>query len=211
MPGAVFSPIAHRLRVPGGVCPLHVGDTWLEPFAGARMEDLREADHPGLHRYCETRGVPALIDAIVEKVRARNRIACERESVVVTAGDITLNAVAAVGTLVTPDTLPVANVTASVSVNGATLTGDDITLNAAAALVSSVANLAPSPAAGLLANMSADVAVTGNSTITAAGAFTATATSNVNSTVLANAVPGAGVVENGTALPVITWAGVRRP
>jgi N-succinyldiaminopimelate aminotransferase len=86
MPGAVFSPIAHRLRVPGSVCPLHVGDTWLEPFAGARMEDLREAEHPGLHRYCETRGLPALVDAIVEKVRARNRIPCERESVVVTAG-----------------------------------------------------------------------------------------------------------------------------
>jgi N-succinyldiaminopimelate aminotransferase len=86
MAGAVFSPIADRLRIPGSVCPLHVGDTWLEPFAGARMEDLREADHPGLHRYCETRGVPELVDAIVEKVRAQNRIPCERESVVVTAG-----------------------------------------------------------------------------------------------------------------------------
>jgi N-succinyldiaminopimelate aminotransferase len=50
------------------------------------MEDLRVAEHPGLHRYCETRGWPALVDAIVEKVRARNRIPCERESVVVTAG-----------------------------------------------------------------------------------------------------------------------------
>ncbi|TMA22203.1 MAG: pyridoxal phosphate-dependent aminotransferase, partial [Deltaproteobacteria bacterium] len=61
MPGAVFSPIADRMReVPGGVCPLHVGDTWMEPFAGGRMQDLFEADHPGLHRYCETRGIPAL-------------------------------------------------------------------------------------------------------------------------------------------------------
>jgi N-succinyldiaminopimelate aminotransferase len=86
MPGAVFSPIAHHLRVPGNLCPLHVGDTWLDPFPGARMEDLRVADHPGLHRYCETRGLPALVDAIVEKVRTRNAIPCERESVVVTAG-----------------------------------------------------------------------------------------------------------------------------
>jgi N-succinyldiaminopimelate aminotransferase len=86
MPGAVFSPIAHRLRVPSGICPLHVGDTWMEPFEGARMQDLSEAEHPGLHRYCETRGVPALIDAIVEKARARNRIACERASVDVPAG-----------------------------------------------------------------------------------------------------------------------------
>lgn len=86
MPGAVFSPLAHRLAVPGGVCPLHVGDTWLEPFEGGRMQDLLETDHPGLHRYCETRGVPALVDAIVEKVRTRNRMACERASIVVTAG-----------------------------------------------------------------------------------------------------------------------------
>jgi N-succinyldiaminopimelate aminotransferase len=87
MPGAVFSPIAGRMRdVPGGVCPLHVGDTWMEPFAGGRMQDLSEADHPGLHRYCETRGIPALIDALVEKVRARNGLRCERDNVLVTAG-----------------------------------------------------------------------------------------------------------------------------
>ncbi len=87
MPGAVFSPIADRLRaVPGGVCPLHVGDTWLPPFSGARMEDLREADHPGLHRYCETRGIPALVEALVEKVRARNGLRCDPGNVLVTAG-----------------------------------------------------------------------------------------------------------------------------
>jgi len=102
MPGAVFSPIAHRLRVPGSVCPLHVGDTWLEPFEGGRMQDLRELEHPGLHRYCETRGVPELVDAIVEKVRARNRIPCERDSVVVTAG-ATGGLGAALGAIASPD------------------------------------------------------------------------------------------------------------
>jgi N-succinyldiaminopimelate aminotransferase len=87
MPGAVFSPIAGRLReVAGEVCPLHVGDTWMEPFAGGRMQDLSEADHPGLHRYCETRGIPALIDALVEKVRVRNGLRCETGNVLVTAG-----------------------------------------------------------------------------------------------------------------------------
>ena len=87
MPGAVFSPVAGRLReMPGGLCPLHVGDTWMEPFTGGRMQDLSESDHPGLHRYCETRGVPALIDALVEKVRAKNGLRCERENVLVTAG-----------------------------------------------------------------------------------------------------------------------------
>jgi aspartate/methionine/tyrosine aminotransferase len=87
MPGAVFSPLARQLdALAGDLVPLHVGDTWLEPFAGARMEDLRESDHPGLHRYSETQGLRAMVDAILEKVRARNGIACERRSVLVTAG-----------------------------------------------------------------------------------------------------------------------------
>ena len=87
MPGAVFSPIAGRLREGAGeVCPLHVGDTWMEPFTGGRMQDLAEADYPGLHRYCETRGIPALIEALVDKVRARNGLRCETGNVLVTAG-----------------------------------------------------------------------------------------------------------------------------
>jgi N-succinyldiaminopimelate aminotransferase len=87
MSGAVFSPVAARLAdLRSLVCPLHVGDTWLQPFAGSRMEDLREAEHPDLHRYSETQGLPELISALVEKVRERNRIACERASVLVTAG-----------------------------------------------------------------------------------------------------------------------------
>jgi N-succinyldiaminopimelate aminotransferase len=102
MPGAVFSPLADRMReVPGGVCPLHVGDTWMEPFAGARMEDLVVADHPGLHRYGDTRGRPDLVDAIVEKVRAKNGLACESENVLVAAG-ATGALGAAVGAITSP-------------------------------------------------------------------------------------------------------------
>lgn len=87
MPGAVFSPVAHRLaELRSSVCPLHVGDTWLQPFAGSRMQDLLEAEHPDLHRYSETQGLPALISALVEKVRTRNQIPCERGSVLVSAG-----------------------------------------------------------------------------------------------------------------------------
>jgi aspartate/methionine/tyrosine aminotransferase len=84
---SVFSPLAHRLaRREGPIFPLHVGDTWMEPFEGGRMEDLTVAEHPGMHRYCETRGIPSLVDAIVEKARSRNRLPCERESVLVAAG-----------------------------------------------------------------------------------------------------------------------------
>ena len=87
MPGAVFSPIAHRMReVPGGVCPLHVGDTWMPPFEGARMESLTEADHPGMHRYCDTQGLASLREAIAAKLRARNALEVGADDVLVTAG-----------------------------------------------------------------------------------------------------------------------------
>jgi aspartate/methionine/tyrosine aminotransferase len=85
MPGAVYTPF-DLTKATRPVIALHVGDTWMEPCAGARMEDLNERDFPGLHRYVETRGIPALVDALVEKVRERNRLACERANVLVTAG-----------------------------------------------------------------------------------------------------------------------------
>jgi N-succinyldiaminopimelate aminotransferase len=73
----------------------------MEPFVGGRMEDLRQADHPGLNRYSPTQGVPPLVDAIVEKVRSRNQLACERNSVLVAAG-ATGALCAAVGMLAAP-------------------------------------------------------------------------------------------------------------
>jgi N-succinyldiaminopimelate aminotransferase len=102
MPEVVFAPVAERFDPAAAeLVPLHVGDTWMEPFTGARMQDLREAEHPGLHRYSETQGVPALVDAIVEKVRARNAIPCERDSILVAAG-ATGALGAAVGMLAAP-------------------------------------------------------------------------------------------------------------
>jgi N-succinyldiaminopimelate aminotransferase len=71
---------------PGPLVPLHVGDTWMEPFEGARMQDLRVEEHPGMHRYGPTQGLPALVDAIVEKTRTANQLRCERDSVLVAAG-----------------------------------------------------------------------------------------------------------------------------
>jgi len=85
MPAAVYAPTA-RAAVRRDVCPLNVGDTWMEPFVGGRMEDIHQRDHPGVNRYSPPKGLPDLVDAIVEKVRTRNGIACERESVLVAAG-----------------------------------------------------------------------------------------------------------------------------
>ncbi len=87
MPGAVYSPFADAARRRSDhVHPLHVGDTWMTPFEGGRLEDLETAALPGLHNYCDTRGWPPLVDAIVGKVRERNDLVIERESVLVSAG-----------------------------------------------------------------------------------------------------------------------------
>jgi aspartate/methionine/tyrosine aminotransferase len=85
--GAVYSALAHRLAShQGEVYPLHVGDTWMEPAEGCRMEDLRVAEYPGMHRYAAPQGMPALIDAIVERTRERSGAPTERENVLVATG-----------------------------------------------------------------------------------------------------------------------------
>jgi len=103
MPGAVYSRIGGRLRTmdPADVYPLHVGDTWMEPLESARMEALRVAEHPGMHRYTSTHGLPALVDGIVEKARARNGLPAERAGVLITAG-ATGGLGAAVGMMAAP-------------------------------------------------------------------------------------------------------------
>jgi len=85
--GNVYSALAHKLaNYKGEVYPLHVGDTWMEPAEGARMEDLHVSEYPGMHRYAAPQGMPALIDAIVEQSRQRTGVPTERENVLVTTG-----------------------------------------------------------------------------------------------------------------------------
>jgi N-succinyldiaminopimelate aminotransferase len=99
IPGAVYSPFAQRLPRSGAPpVPLHVGDTWLPPCLGTRMQDLTSDEYPDLHRYGPTAGVPALQDALVEKLRTHNGIACERDEVLVGAGatGVLANAVGAI-------------------------------------------------------------------------------------------------------------------
>jgi N-succinyldiaminopimelate aminotransferase len=87
IPGSVYSALAGRLaRHAGETYPLHIGDTWMEPAEGCRMEDLRVAERPGLHRYAPVHGTHELLDAIVERERARTGLALEREDVLVAAG-----------------------------------------------------------------------------------------------------------------------------
>ena len=87
MPGAVYSPFADRIaNHPGPLAPLHVGDTWRDPIVCARAESMSSETIPRLHAYCDTRGVPSLIEAIQAKLRKKNRLDPANEEILVTAG-----------------------------------------------------------------------------------------------------------------------------
>ncbi|MCB9675027.1 MAG: pyridoxal phosphate-dependent aminotransferase [Alphaproteobacteria bacterium] len=87
MKGSVYSHLAKRLHEQGGpVYPLHIGDTWMEPAEGCRMQDLEVSDHPGMHRYAGVQGVPELIEAVGARVSARTGVATGFDDVLIAAG-----------------------------------------------------------------------------------------------------------------------------
>jgi N-succinyldiaminopimelate aminotransferase len=85
--GAVYSALAARLAAfPGETYPLHVGDTWLEPAPGCRMQDLSVEEHPGMHRYAPPRGIPSLLSALARRIEARSGVTTAPDDVLVAAG-----------------------------------------------------------------------------------------------------------------------------
>jgi aspartate/methionine/tyrosine aminotransferase len=85
--GSVYSSLLHRLALHRGeVYPFHVGDTYRQPPPGCALEDLRAAEHPELNRYTPPQGLPALVDALVERIRARTGTAVSRKQLFVTGG-----------------------------------------------------------------------------------------------------------------------------
>ncbi|HEV8630280.1 MAG TPA: pyridoxal phosphate-dependent aminotransferase [Thermoanaerobaculia bacterium] len=85
--GSVYSKLAQQLAThQGTVYPLHVGDTWMEPPAGCRMEDFRVADHPGMHRYTAPQGHPALLAAVAVRVAERSGVPTTPDNVLIAAG-----------------------------------------------------------------------------------------------------------------------------
>ena len=87
MGSAVFSKLAHKISsLEGEVFPLHVGDTFMEPCIGSRMEDLSVAEHPGMHRYVSPQGMPSLIEQICTKVESLKYFLVQKGCVLVTAG-----------------------------------------------------------------------------------------------------------------------------
>lgn len=84
---AVFSRLVTRARARGGkVYPLHVGDTYLDPYEGARAEAMRSAEHHRLHNYAPVQGEPALLEAILRHVARRAGVSLDRELVQVVSG-----------------------------------------------------------------------------------------------------------------------------
>lgn len=102
MGSSPYSALGHRLAAfRGEAYPLHVGDTWMEPAVGCRMQDLTVEENPGMHRYTSVHGSPALIDAIVDRTRQVTGVPTERADVLVTAG-ATGGLGAVVGGLIAP-------------------------------------------------------------------------------------------------------------
>jgi N-succinyldiaminopimelate aminotransferase len=100
--GSVYSAVLHRLAAyDGEVYPLHVGDTFLEPPEGCRTEDFTVAGHPGMHRYAPPQGLPALVEAVIERLRARTGVPLEKSNVFV-AGGGTSGLASVVGAIVSP-------------------------------------------------------------------------------------------------------------
>lgn len=101
--GSLFSRLAHRLsELDGEIYPLHVGDTWLEPAEGCRMQDLSVREYPGMHRYAPPHGLPLLLDAVVERVSARTLVPATTDEILVAAG-ATGALGASIGATVDPD------------------------------------------------------------------------------------------------------------
>jgi N-succinyldiaminopimelate aminotransferase len=99
--GSVYSGLKKQPASGRPPVPLHIGDTWMEPADGCRMQDLTVDDHPGMHRYSPVPGYPQLRDRIAEIHSARTGVETERDQVVVTGG-ATAGLAAAVGALVSP-------------------------------------------------------------------------------------------------------------
>jgi N-succinyldiaminopimelate aminotransferase len=87
MKGSIYSSfVAQLARYQGERYPFHVGDTWMEPAEGCRMEDLSVAAYPGMHRYAPPGGLPRLVELLVKRTSARTGVAFEARDVLVTAG-----------------------------------------------------------------------------------------------------------------------------
>ena len=85
VPSSIFARLYEKLsRFQGDVIPLQIGDTHLSP--PVLLPELDLAGGRELYAYAPPQGWPPLVAALVEKVRARNRIPLAPDGVQVTCG-----------------------------------------------------------------------------------------------------------------------------
>lgn len=100
--GSVYSALLHKMAThEGEVYPLHVGDTWKEPPAGCRVEDVHASEWKGLNQYTPPQGHAKLLDALVARIGSRTGSAITRSELIVTAG-ATVSLAAVAGSVLAP-------------------------------------------------------------------------------------------------------------
>ena len=83
----VYGALIAKARARGGIAhPLNVGDTYLEPYEGARAEAQLTAEHARLHNYSPVQGEPVLLDAITRFLRTRADLDVPRDDLQVMPG-----------------------------------------------------------------------------------------------------------------------------
>ena len=83
----VFSRLAAKAQaLEGELYPLHVGDTYRAPILEARAESQLHADHERLHGYAPVQGIPALVDAIGDRIESNCGVRPDTRSIQVMSG-----------------------------------------------------------------------------------------------------------------------------
>ncbi|HLM57785.1 MAG TPA: pyridoxal phosphate-dependent aminotransferase [Pyrinomonadaceae bacterium] len=84
---SLFSELAARMATfRGESYPFHVGDTWLQPPAGCRLEDLAVREHPQMYRYPPSYGMADFLEVIAERMGRRTGLEISTGNILVSAG-----------------------------------------------------------------------------------------------------------------------------
>ncbi|HET6347832.1 MAG TPA: pyridoxal phosphate-dependent aminotransferase, partial [Candidatus Krumholzibacteria bacterium] len=100
--GSVYEKFRPRMAAQGAnLVALHIGDSYAQPPYPLPIDETFVRARPGVNRYCDTFGVPALRDALAERLNVDHNLGLARDNILVTCG--ATNALSAtVQTLVDP-------------------------------------------------------------------------------------------------------------
>lgn len=84
---SLYSPLVERAKASGRpIHPLHIGDTFREPFEGARVDRLDPQSTPMMHAYAPVQGEPSLRAEFAEHLARTRGLSIEPDALQVTAG-----------------------------------------------------------------------------------------------------------------------------